>query len=331
MYKRLAPIVSRFNTVHSWVLLETQDDQAAPETAISPVQLSKYLLSIRIVTSVQPQCFHFSFRIAATGAQFLQVAKSKALRAVKQGEKLSLDPSYIWSTQGETIVGDILLKDAASAHRTNYLQYLCTEVLPSDTPAFDLRIRHKEDPAGLKIQVLTVKCGRRVSTQVAKILNTSLDGSGTNPEIFISRLALGANRAVRGDYEKIYQVHHDYMADIVRIPFLVSHQIDTPVVEYLDSGDQIQQSPRQWAKSLVYPDGTHLGADLENGTSDGDAVLIIRSICCPRACSTGTPEVLAAPNPAMKQQAENSTLQAGSSRLHQSPFIAGCSSLVLLV
>ena len=275
MFTRFAPIISRFNTVHSWVL-EWQVDQAAPETAISPVQLSKYL-SIRIVTSVQQQCFYFSFRIAATGAQFLQVAKSKALRAAKQGEKLSLDPSYIPSNQGETInVCDILLEDAASAHRINYLQYLRTEVLPSDTPAFDLQIRHK-DPAGLKIQVLTVKCGRRVSTQVAKILSTSLDGSGTNPEIFISRLALGANREVRGDYEKIYQVHHDYMADIVRIPFLVSRQIDTPVVDYLDSGDQIQRSPRQWAKSLVYPDGTHLEADLENGTLGGGAVLITPS------------------------------------------------------
>ncbi len=59
--------------------------------------------------------------------------------------------------------------------------------------SFDLKVRHK-DPSGSKIQVLTVRCGKQVATEVASILSTSLNGEGTNPEIFISRLALGANR-----------------------------------------------------------------------------------------------------------------------------------------
>jgi hypothetical protein len=67
-----------------------------------------------------------------------------------------------------------------------------------------------------------------VSTEVAQILST-LNGEGTNPEIFISRLALGANRIARGDHDKIYQVHHDFMEDVVYPPFLSSTQIDIPM------------------------------------------------------------------------------------------------------
>jgi hypothetical protein len=66
-------------------------------------------------------------------------------------------------------------------------------------PAFDLKIRHK-DPSGVKTQILTGRCGRQVATKVAQALSTALNGEGTNPEIFISRLALGANQIVRGDH-----------------------------------------------------------------------------------------------------------------------------------
>ena len=90
-----------------------------------------------------------------------------------------------------------------------------------------------------------------MSTQVAQLLSTHLNGEGTNPEIFISRLALGANRSTRGDHEKIYQVHHDFMADIVYLPFHVTKQIDDALVEYTDTGEPLQRTPRQWAKSLV--------------------------------------------------------------------------------
>jgi hypothetical protein len=173
-------------------------------------------------------------------------------------------------------VGDILLKDATSTHRGHYLKYIRDEVLPPDMPLFDLKIRHK-DPSGLKIQVLTVRCGRQVATAVAQTLSTFLNGEGTNPEIFISRLALGANRTAHGDHERIYQVHHDFMEDIVYLPFLSSKQIDTPIVEYLESGEQITRTPRQWAKSLVDSDGQSIEVDMENGNTDGDVVLIVPS------------------------------------------------------
>ena len=143
-------------------------------------------------------------------------------------------------------------------------------------PPFDLKVRHK-DPSGSKIQVLTVRCGKQVATEVAKLLSTSLNGEGTNPEIFISRLALGANRTARGDHERIYQVHHDFMDDIVYLPFLSSKQIDIPIIEYLESGEQINRTPRQWAKSLVNSDGISLEVDMENGRPDGNVVLILPS------------------------------------------------------
>ena len=94
--------------------------------------------------------FFFSFRLNATGSQFVQVLRSKEIQAIKKGESLSFDSSIIPHTQGEaTHVGDILLKDATATYRGNYLKYLRDEVLPKDMPLFDLKIRHK-DPPGKK-------------------------------------------------------------------------------------------------------------------------------------------------------------------------------------
>ena len=62
--------------------------------------------------------------------------------------------------------------------------------------------------------MLTVRCGKSVSITVAEMLSTSLCGEGCHPEIFISRLALGANHTSRIEHDKIYQVHHDYLADL---------------------------------------------------------------------------------------------------------------------
>ena len=111
----------------------------------------------------------FSFRLNATGSQFVQVLRSKEIQAIKKGESLSFDSSIIPHTQGEaTHVGDILLKDATATYRGNYLKYLRDEVLPKDMPPFDLKIRHK-DPSGQKIQVLTVRCDRQVALKSLKL------------------------------------------------------------------------------------------------------------------------------------------------------------------
>ncbi len=168
------------------------------------------------------------------------------------------------------------------------LAYLRSAVLPPDIPAFDLKVKHK-DPSGVKIQILAVRCGKHVATQVAQILSSFLNGEGTNPEIFISHLALGANWITRGDHDRIYQVHRDYMTDIDHLPFLSSKQIDIPIVEYLDTGAQISRSPRQWAKSLCDGEGHSLEVDMENGLLDGNVVLIVptaalaqTTLACPR-------------------------------------------------
>ena len=63
------------------------------------------------------------------------------MKTAKLGERMSFDPTSIPPQQGKLMfVGDILLKDNASnTHRGHYLRYLCKEVLPEDTPAFDIK------------------------------------------------------------------------------------------------------------------------------------------------------------------------------------------------
>ena len=275
MYLRLAPILSCFNNEHTW-LLEWLTDQMPAEADILCTQLAKYL-SIRVVPVAKEKCFYFSFRIAGKGSQFTQVMQSKILKAAESGESLRFNPSSIPPHQGELIfVGDILLKDASVTHRGHYLQYLRREVLPSDTPVFDLKVRYTPDQRGhKKIPILTVRCGKAVSTKVAELLSEALCGSDENPEIFISRLALGANQTTKQDHKRIYDVHHAYLSDVAHIVFPTQHHIDKDLTEHLDEGGAKVRSPRQWAKSLKSASGASLEADLEDGTRDGQAVLIV--------------------------------------------------------
>jgi hypothetical protein len=276
MHRRLAPILSCFNTDHSW-MMEWQVDQMDEASEIAPAQLSKYL-SIRVVPVAKEQCFYFSFRINATGAQFSQVMKSKVLAIAKRGENMTFDPSAVPASQGElTYVGDILLKDASVTHRGQYLKYLRHEVLPSDAPVFDIKLRHS-NPTGSRITILTVRCGKSMSTKLAEHLSTALCGEGTHQEIFISRLALGANQTSKHDHQRIYSVHNEFLDDVSHLLFAVSAAIDTAVNEFFDSGETISRTPRQWAKSLISPDGESLEVDLENGGShEGRAVLVVPS------------------------------------------------------
>ena len=132
------------------------------------------------------KCFYYSFRPCASGTQFTQVLQTEVVQTAKEGENMSFDPTSIPTQHGKLMfIGNILLKDAAVTHRGNYLQYLRKEVLPADTPVFDIKIRHK-DPVGNKVQRLTVCFGKSVSTKVAEALSLALCGTSPNPEIFIS-------------------------------------------------------------------------------------------------------------------------------------------------
>ena len=249
MHLRLAPILSCFNTEKTW-MMEWQTDQLAESADISPIGLSKFL-SIRVLAVVKEKCFYFSFRMNATGSHFMKACQSHVVQTAKQGENMMFDPSSIPPSHGElTIVGNILLKDTALTHRRQYLQYLRKHVLPSDMPVFDLKLRYK-DSVGNKVPILSVRCGKSTSTKTVELLSTALCGEDKNPEIVISRLAIGSNHTSRADNVKFKKVHLDFLNDIAYLPFPLNGPIDLPVTEYLDSGETRTQSPRQWAKSLT--------------------------------------------------------------------------------
>ena len=149
------------------------------------------------------------------------------------------------------VVGDILLKDALVCHRGHYLSYLKDpHVLPQETPIFDLKIRH-HDPVGNRVPILCVQCGVYVSMKVAEILSIYLCGDGMYPEIFISRVGIGANKTSVAEYAQIYNKHIEFLNDITYVPFPVHGSIDAPVTKYLDTGNTILQSPQLWAKQLT--------------------------------------------------------------------------------
>jgi hypothetical protein len=149
----------------------------------------------------------------------MRACQSNVVQTAKRGENMMFNPSSIPPSHGElTIVGDILLKDAAATHRGKYLQYLRKHVLPSDMQVFDLKLRCK-DPVGNKVPILSVRCGKSTSTKTTELLSTALCGEGKNSEIFISCLAIGSNHTSRADHRKIYKVHLDFLNDIIYLPF----------------------------------------------------------------------------------------------------------------
>ena len=78
----------------------------------------------------------------------------------------------------------------------------------------------------------------------------------------------------RSDLERIYQHHHNYLKDIHHLPFSLTRNIDSPRIEYNDDGLTTEQSPRNWATTLMH-DGKNLGVDIENGTKDSSTILIV--------------------------------------------------------
>ena len=74
MHLRLVPIMSCFNTEKTW-MMEWQTDQLAESADISPIGLSKFL-SIRVLAVVKEKRFYFSFRMNATGSQFMKACQS---------------------------------------------------------------------------------------------------------------------------------------------------------------------------------------------------------------------------------------------------------------
>ena len=278
MHARLAPILSCLNNDNTWIT-EWQTDQMPESPDLDPGKLSQYL-SIRVIPVAKDQCFYFSFRVHGSGVHLTNTFMSDIFVVAKRGENLHLDTSTVPSSQGElTYIGDILLKDASVTHRGQYMQYLRKEVLPEDTPLFDLKFR-RTNPTGSKINILTVRCGKSKATQLSEVFSTALSGeTGTQREIFISRIALGANQTSRGDHERIYAVQNAYLADVSHLLFSASAAIDTPVTEYLESGETVTRSPRQWAKSLVFPNGESLEVDLEyGGAFESRAVLVVPSV-----------------------------------------------------
>ena len=144
---------------------------------VTPAKYGKSTAS-KVVPVVKERAFYFSFCICATGSQFTQVAKSAILKTAKLGERMSFDPTMIPSQQGELIfVGNILLKGAINTHCGHYLRYLCKEVLPKDTPAFDIKVRHNDPAVGNSVKILAIRCGKASSTKVAEILSTALSSS----------------------------------------------------------------------------------------------------------------------------------------------------------
>ena len=55
--------------------------------------------------------------------------------------------------------------------------------------------------------------------------------------------------------------------------------MDTPVTEFLESGESIQRTPSQWAKSLTLQNGDRCDATLKNGgITEGQATLTVPSV-----------------------------------------------------
>jgi len=82
LFTRFAPILSRFNTTHSWVI-GWQTDEMSKTSIIEPTQVDKFL-SVRFVASVKHKCF---FLVSDSTPRVLNLFKFSAPKKSKQSRK----------------------------------------------------------------------------------------------------------------------------------------------------------------------------------------------------------------------------------------------------
>ncbi len=72
-------------------------------------------------------------------------------------------------------------------------------------------------------------------------------------------------------------MHNEFLEDVSHLLFSISTPINGIATEYLvASGKTMTRTPRQWAKSLVFPDGVPLETDLDDvGYIGSKAVLTV--------------------------------------------------------
>jgi hypothetical protein len=142
--------------------------------------------------------------------------------------------------------------------------------MPDVTPYFDIE-RYKKTPMEQSIPHLVAMCGEKHVTLVCQAMAKVLTGNGT--AVFLPRYALIA--MMEAQITSQFTFHEKWLHSLKSITLapMIFH-LDQQRIQYREDGGINKQSTREWASSLVLPDGTLALCDVVNGTKEKKAMLL---------------------------------------------------------
>ena len=242
--------------------------QTIPTTSLTMATFDKYVApSITLLKSTSQVVFSVRFGFADNPTTWSNTDAQRLKLKELQSEVRYYNSS---SSGGKLVIaGFVMLKTPGQTSLHRYTQYL-RHKMPSNTAFFDVE-RYKKTPMEQPIHHLAVLCGEKDVTPVSQALSQVLTGKGTT--VFLPRYTFSAMTEAQISSQFLF---HDKWLQSLKSISLAPHifHVDQPRIEYNNDGTTTQRSTREWAGTLVLPDGSAALCDVANGTKDKKAVLL---------------------------------------------------------
>ncbi|KAI2500342.1 hypothetical protein MHU86_14150 [Fragilaria crotonensis] len=238
---------------------------------MSPAEVRSYI-SPSITIMPGQSMIIIPLRFGFTGRTSTSWRNQNTTKSALDRNNVTVGFSNSKSTSGKLVIsGYILLKAPRTTHRLRYLQSLRTK-LSENTPAFDILL-HRRTPLEQEINHLVVQCGENHVHPLSQALLATVDGSGAG--VYIPRFAFA--RMSREQAMSLFEKHDSYIKALrfVALSPMINN-LDTIRTEYFQDGTKVERSVRDWAATIMSPDGTESAhCDVVNGGYDQKSFLLM--------------------------------------------------------
>jgi hypothetical protein len=255
--------------IHSWK--NGPGKKVVPILELNPDNLHS-LIAPKMTTIASYKMFIFSIRVSLSSGPGRWINNPITKQTL---QKLHVDVNISNSTSdsGDTIetAGYLFFKSPKYTHRHHYLKNLRSK-LPPETPFFDIGY-HRKTPTGQTIPHLAIKVGENHISTLTEILSAHLDGSQTT--VFLGRLLI--SKMLPEEVDALFTTHADFIANtrILSLAPLVKN-IDILRTEHSTHNvTTVERTTREWTASLRDQDGSSWKCDVENGSDNREAKLLV--------------------------------------------------------
>jgi hypothetical protein len=143
---------------------------------------------------------------------------------------------------------------------------------PPETPFFDIGY-HRKTPTGQMIPHLAIKVGENHISTLTEILSAHFDGLQTT--VILGRLLI--SKMLPEEVDALFTTHADFIAN-TRILSLVPLVKNINILRTEHSSHNattVERTTREWTASLRDQDGSSWKCDVENGSDNREAKLLV--------------------------------------------------------